>query len=433
MSQRIRAVGIDFGTTNSTLAVVREENEAPELARFERGERRFEALRSVLFFHPDRRDTRGKLLVEAGPAAIDAYLESGGDGRLVQSTKSFVASRLFLSTNVYGTVLSIETLVAYILQELRRVGEARFGPLGRRAVVGRPVRFANAKGPADEDLALRRLRSAFAQAGFHEIEFAYEPVGAALHYEQELDRDALVLIADFGGGTSDFSLVRVGPERRGGPRADDILGNDGVALAGDAFDGKLVRHLLASRLGRGASFRSAFGNVLPVPTWLYAHLERWNHVSFLRQRKTLALLHDLCREALSPEPLEALRYLVEHDLGFPLHRAVEAAKLALSSEPATRFRFDALPVPIDAPVTRAEFEGWIGEELAAMEACVDRLLARCDVAADTVDRVFLTGGTSLVPAVRRIFGSRFGEAKLHAGNEFTSVARGLALAAVGDD
>lgn len=428
MPAPIRAVGIDFGTTNSALAVIRDGG-GPELVRFPVGRRSLDAMRSVLHFDPERREPSGRLVPFAGPWAVDAYLESAGAGRLIQSTKSFVASRLFLSTNVYGTVLSIETLVAYVVRELRRRAEATLGDLGRRAVVGRPVSFANAGGPEDDALAEQRLRSAFAQAGFHEVEFEYEPVAAAWHYEQAIGRDALVLIADFGGGTSDFCLVRVGPGQKGRERGESILGSAGVALAGDAFDGKIVRHLVSPHLGRGASFKSLFGRVLPVPAWIYGHLERWNHVSFLRQRRTLQLLYDLRREAVEPGPLEALVHLVEQDLGFPLHRAVEASKLALSREPSARFRFDALPSPIEATFTRRDFEAWIAEELEAVGSCVDGLLARCGAAPRDVDRVFLTGGSSLVPAVREIFATRFGAERLDQGGEFTSVARGLALAA----
>ena len=415
-----QAVGIDFGTTNSAIAVVGEDGE-PELVG---------PLRSILHFHPERREPRGRLVPAVGPAAIDGWLESQGEGRLIQSTKSFLASRLFLSTNVFGTVLSLQTLVGYIVRELRERAAERFGRIGARAVVGRPVCFAGAAAAGDEELALRRLRAALLEAGFREVRFEYEPVAAAWHFERSLDADALVLIGDFGGGTSDFSLLRLGP---GSPRAkrreDGILGNDGVALAGDAFDGKIVRHLVSPRLGRGGEFRSLFGRVLPVPSFLYGHLERWNHVSFLRSRKTLQLLYDLRREALEPGPLEALLHLVENDLGFQLYRAVQETKLELSERQEGRFGFSDPPLAIDVRVTRASFEAWIREELDAIAACVDRLLARCRVAPGDVDRVFLTGGSSLVPAVRRIFAERFGPERIAGGAEFTSIARGLALSA----
>ena len=425
------AVGLDFGTTNSAIGWLGPDG-APVLARFPvPGEAdTTTTFRSVLY--ADRgEDGDGPLRIAAGPEAIARYLASEErGGRLMQSLKSFLASRLFAATSVHGTSFRLEELTARIVRPLREAAEAALRAPVRRAVVGRPVRFVHAETPEDEALALSRLAAALRNAGFAELEFEYEPVGAAWHYERGLAADELLLIGDFGGGTSDFSLLRVGPGvRDGGDRRRALLGNDGVPLAGDAFDGKLVRHLVAPLLGRGAEFRSLFGRVLPVPSWIYAHLERWHHLSFLRSPKTLQLLLDLRREALEPEKLEALLHLVERDLGYLLFRAVERAKRELSERDETRFRFEHEDLAIDRPVTRAQFEAWIADELAAVETCVDRLLRRARVPADAVDRVFLTGGSSLVPAVRAIFAERFGEEKLRSGGELTSVASGLALRA----
>lgn len=423
------AIGLDFGTTNSALAVV-DRDASPRLTRFAGAGALAETFRSILYFHPEAREPNGRLVPFAGPAAIARYLEAQGEGRLIQSMKSFLASRLFVSTSVFGTVVSLQTLIAYLLRDLRKQAEAQFGALGRRVVVGRPVSFANAARPEDAELALTRLRLALQEAGFWDVVFEYEPVAAAHHYEQGLDHDELVMIGDFGGGTSDFSLLQLGPKarREGGPR--EILGTEGVAVAGDAFDAKVVRHRVAAAMGRGSEFRSLFGGgPLPVPTWIYAHLERWHHLGMLKQRKNLQLLLDLRREALEPGKLDALLHLVEHDLGFHLYRSVETTKLALSKLEATRFRFADGPVQIDERVERAEFEGWIGEEVSAIDTCVQRLLERTGAAPGDIDRVFLTGGSSLVPAVRRLFASRFGEERLRSGSELTSVASGLALRA----
>ncbi|HVP28750.1 MAG TPA: Hsp70 family protein [Myxococcota bacterium] len=422
-----RGVGIDFGTTNSAVAVA--SGGGARLARFASAAGPTAVFRSILFFHPDERERNGRLVPAAGPEALDRWLEAAGAGRLMQSLKSFLSSRLFTSTNVFGTTLSLETLIAYLVRALREGAERDLGPLGSRAVVGRPVRFVGGD-EADEALALLRLRRAFAAAGFSEVEFEHEPVAAAWHYERGLDHDELVLIGDFGGGTSDFCLLQVGPgvrRRRDGEAL--VLGTEGVGLAGDAFDGRIVRHVVAPELGQGGEFRSIFGRVLPVPAWLYKHLERWHHLVFLRAPDTLHLLHQLRKEALDPAPLEALIHVVDHDLGFALHRSVEATKHALSGASLARFAFEDGPIGIEAPVARGDFEDWIGPEVRAIEACVDRLLGATNVAPKEVDRVFLTGGSSLVPAVRRVFESRFGAEKLRSGGELTSVASGLALRA----
>jgi hypothetical chaperone protein len=426
------AIGLDFGTTNSSLAWVGPEGE-PVLVHFAADGGATPTFRSVLYFERGE-DGRGPLATHAGPRAIEAYLASEEKtGRLIQSLKSFLASRLFRATSILGRSHRLEDLLALLLRALREEAETSLGAPVESAMVGRPVRFVRAADEDDEALALRRLRAALGAAGFHRVAFEYEPVGAAHHYERGLEHDECVLIADFGGGTSDFSLLRVGPGFRADParrRREGVLGHEGVGVAGDAFDGKLVRHLVAPALGRGDSFRSHLGRVLPAPVWIYNRLERWHHVSFLKSKRTLEVLHDLRREALEPGKIERLLELVERDLGFLLFRAVEATKHALSRERSARFRFAHEELAIEAPVGRADFEAWIAEELAAIAGAVDALFARARLPYGAVDRVFLTGGSSFVPAVRRIFEERFGAERLRGGDEFTSVAAGLSLRAL---
>lgn len=422
------AIGLDFGTTNSSIALV-DAGGRSRLASFETNDGPTETFRSVLYFEEDEDD--GRTHVHAGPSAISRYLASEEkNGRLVQSLKSFLASRLFSATRVMGKTYRLEDLIALLLRPLREEAEARFGLRIERIVAGRPVHFVGSDTKEAEELAMTRLTAAMHNAGFREVTFELEPVGAAYHYEQGLTGDELILIADFGGGTSDFSLLRVGPSFAGaGRRAESILGHDGIGLAGDAFDGKLVRNLVAPHLGRGAEFRSMMGHVLPVPAWIYRHLERWHHVSLLKSPKTLRLLLDLRRDALEPQKLEALIHVVRADLGFLLYRATEQVKRTLSDEAKATFLFQHDPVGIAALLPRDRFEEWIAEELARIGSCVDGLLERCGIPTERIDRVFLTGGSSFVPAVRALFLERFGPERVTSGAELTSVASGLALRA----
>jgi len=435
-----RAFGIDFGTTNSALAVA-EGGAAPRLAQFARGGgNTTPTFRSVVYFEraPGGRGAPREL---AGPRAIARYLAVDEPGRLVQSLKSFLAARDFSATRIFEREYRLEALIAVLLRALVGEAEKELGPITGPVVVGRPVRFVSARSAEDEELALARLRAAFATAGLDDVHFEYEPIAAAYHYERALDHDELILIGDFGGGTSDFSLLRVGPTARreravhGGRReravhgARQVLGNAGVPVAGDVFDGRIVRAVVAPALGLGSEFRSIFGAVLPVPRWIYGHLERWHHLSFLRSPRTLGLLFDLQRDALEPARLDALIHVVRADLGFPLHRAVERAKLALTRDDSARLHFAHESVKIEGGIARADFEDWIAPELSAIETCVDGLLASSGVSAGDVDRVFLTGGSSLVPAVRALFASRFGVERVRAGDELVSVASGLALRA----
>ncbi len=426
-----RAVGVDFGTTNSALALAVGLDEAPRLAHFERADGPpTPTFRSLLYLERDP-DAPDRIVELAGARGTAAYLAADEPGRLIQSLKSFLANRDFSSTGVLGESYRLEAMIGLILGQLREEAEATLGELPRRIVAGRPVRFASARDESDAELALKRLSASFHNAGFEEVVFEYEPVAAAYHYERELAHDELILIADFGGGTSDFSLLRVGPSLRGSPDRDRAtLGNAGVPIAGDAFDGAIVRWVVAPLLGKGTEYRSMFGQVLRVPAWIYSHLERWHHVSFLKSPATLHVLHDLCREALKPERFEALLQLVEHDLGFELYRAVESAKVALSDARETTLRFAHPPIRIDETVYRGDFASWISEDVEAIATCVDELLASSSVAPERVDRVFLTGGSSFVPEIRAIFARRFGREKLQTGGELTSVASGLALRAL---
>lgn len=440
----LRVLGLDFGTTNSAVALA--DDGAPALVRFpshrDDGAAETSTFRSVLYFDPHEPDRRGRPSAFAGPEAIARYLRGDGSGRLVQSLKSHLASRTFTKTSVFGRAYTLEDLVASFLSRLRAEAEARVGALGGRAVVGRPVRFVGAESDADDALAESRLRAALAQAGFDDVTFEPEPIAAAAHYERGLDHDELVLVADFGGGTSDFCLVRVGPSRRrareGRGGREDVLATDGVGLAGDAFDAAIVEHEIAPALGQGSRFEPqlatpedlATGRTIAVPSWIYGKLRKWHHLSFLKTKETLSLLQDLRKQSRRPDAIAALIHLVEADLGFHLYRAVEGTKVALSGAEQAELSFVDEPVEVHHPLARADFEGWIAPSLAEIEAAVERTLAKANVTAKEVDRVFTTGGTSLVPAVHACFARRFGEERLRSGDALTSVALGLAQRAL---
>jgi len=425
----VSGVGIDFGTTNSAIALAGAGGEV-KLARFPHRGGVSDTFRSVLYFHPELRGPQNRLQAIAGARAIERYLDADGTGRLIQSLKSYLSDRSFESTSIFSRPHTLVDLLAVLIRDLATRAEEDLGPIARRVVVGRPVHFAGADAEAGDAFAEGRLRAALGAAGFDEVSFEYEPVGAARYYESRLDHDEVVLVADFGGGTSDFSILEVGPTaRRAGRRT--VLGNDGVGIAGDALDAKILHHVVAPALGMGTTYRSVFDQVLPVPVWLYFKLRRWHHLSFLKTRKTMELLEEIHDRTAVPEKIRDFIHVIESDLGYHLYRAVERAKVELSTKEATRFVFKDAPVEIDQSFTRDDFEGWIAEETGAMAACVDRLLARVGAAPGDIDQVFMTGGTSFVPVVRQIFDERFGAAKIQAGGEMISVATGLALCAQG--
>jgi hypothetical chaperone protein len=422
-------IGIDFGTTNSSIARAGSSDEV-QLARFPYLGSLTDAYRSLLYLEQVKEEGRYALKSWSGPEAIERYLSAETKGRLIQSLKSFLSSRTLHGTEVFGRRYTLEDLIARILRDLRTKAEEQFGIEIKSAVAGRPVHFVGAEKPEDDIYAEDRLRSAFHAAGYKSVEFEMEPIAAAHYYGSTLDHDELILIGDFGGGTSDFSLVHVGPNiRRKEKASGSIVGNAGVGIAGDAFDAKIIRHLVSPDLGAGSELRS-LGKILPAPNWVYIKLERWHHLSLLKARDVLQMLKGVQAQSLEPEKIKALIHFINEDLGFHLHRAVQKVKSDLSNDPQATFQFSDGFVDLAATVQRASFEEWISEELAEIERCVDSLLASSGVQPKDVDMIFLTGGSSFVPAVKRIFETRFGKKKIRGGNEFTSVARGLALKAI---
>jgi hypothetical chaperone protein len=284
------------------------------------------------------------------------------------------------------------------------------------------VRFVGAQ--ADDAFGEQRLRAAFAQAGLADVALGLEPAAAGHRFAVGLDSAATVLVADFGGGTSDFSVLRFEP---GAARRVVALGHAGVGIAGDAFDARIIDHVVAPRLGKGTAYSVMGGAPLPVPPAWFTGFARWNQLSMMRAPRILRDIAEVARTAEHPERLRDLLRLIEADAGYALYRAVSGVKAALSAAQTATLDFRHGGFAISAPIARADFEAWIAPDLARIAAAVEAALADAAIAPGAVDRVFLTGGTSLVPAVRRLFEDRFGAARVVAGGEFVSVAEGLAL------
>ncbi len=422
MGKENLVVGIDFGTTNSSVALVRQGQVIEVPFRARTGSSR--SSRSILYLERER-DRAGSSAVRSwtGSEAVEHYLEADEEEvqkRLIQSMKSHLAARSLTGTEIFGRQYRFEELVARMLRDLRRISSEAFGFEVTKAVVGRPVMFVGAGSEADNEYAEQRLSSALTDAGFEEVSFAMEPVAAAHAYQAATVAQGITLIGDFGGGTTDFSLLRVD---RGESR---VLGSTGVALAGDAFDARIVRRLISPALG-SESTSFSLGKELPaLPAWVYRRLEHWHTLSFLRTREVRDMLRATEKRASEPDKIHALRMIVEDDLGYRLHQAVQRVKAELSEAKAATFTLDTSTLRLQQDVTRADFETWIAPELRQMTHGIDALLAKAGILATEVDHVFLTGGTSLVPAVRQIFVERFGEASVNSGDVFTSVAQGLA-------
>ncbi|SCB14510.1 Hsp70 family protein [Rhizobium hainanense] len=421
-----RALGFDFGTTNTVLALA--DGPATQSVAFNSAAGTADSMRTALSFMKDPGLGAAALKVEAGHAAIRQFIDNPGDCRFLQSIKTFAASALFQGTLIYAKRHSFEDLMEIFVRRLRAYAGEGWPENVSRIVTGRPVHFAGANpNPA---LATERYNAALARFGFPEIHYVYEPVAAAFYFAQHLKEDATVLVADFGGGTTDYSLIRF--ETHGGKLTATPIGHSGVGIAGDHFDFRMIDNIVAPAIGKGSFFKS-FDKLLEVPTSYYANFGRWNQLSIFKTSREYADLKTLVRSSLEPEKLETFIELVEHDEGYPLYQAVSATKMALSSEEEAEFNFPPLGKAGRKHVRRADFESWIAEDLARIESALDDVLTTTNTSPDAIDKVFLTGGTSFVPAVRRIFTERFGQERIETGGELLSIAHGLALIGERDD
>ena len=407
-------IGVDFGTTNSVVTSVRPDGSV-ETVRHKFGTTDADIIRSVLCFWNEGDSRRIVRRHAAGPAAIEAYLDGPLESRLMMSFKSYLAQRSFSETHVFGAKFTLERLIGLFLATILPSSADRL------LVAGRPVRFA---GEAPDDaLGEERVRGAFAAAGWGSVQTALEPEAAGYRFARGLNAPATVLIGDFGGGTSDFSVLRFEP---GSARPVTALGHAGIGIAGDTFDYRIVDQVISPRLGKGTTYRP--GNTdLPVPPEYYSNFARWHRLSLMRAPSTMRDIEAVARVARYPDRLRALLRLIRDELGYELYRTVAGVKAELSRTETALLRFRHADFAIEAQVTRQDFEAWIASDLARIGATVDRVLSEAALREGAIDRVFLTGGTSLIPAVRRLFTERFGEARVTGGGEFVSVAEGLAL------
>jgi hypothetical chaperone protein len=417
------ALGLDFGTTNTVAALSGGDDEA-QLVSFQGKEATGEIFRSALCFWEEGGGPNG-IASEAGPWAISEYLQAPLDSRFVQSFKTVAASPIFDRAQIFGRSFRFEDFGRLFLQKLKDHAGGQLSTLPPRIVVGRPVEYAGSR--PDAVLARQRYDLMFEQWG-SQIHYVYEPLGAAFSFASRLDRATTLLVADFGGGTTDFSVVRVAEP--GSRRRCQPLASSGVGIAGDRFDKRIVDHLVLPLLGKGGAYRS-FDKILEIPGGYFNDFADWSRLALMRNQRTLDELRKLQRTAVDPAPIGRMIALIEHEQGFPLYEAVGRAKRALSASDEAEFSFSGGDVEINALVSRTEFEQWIADDLRRIEAAMDAALAKAGLVPAAIDRVFLTGGSSLIPAIRALFERRFSADQIATGGELTSIAHGLAL--IGND
>ncbi|SMC27441.1 hypothetical chaperone protein [Andreprevotia lacus DSM 23236] len=406
------ACGVDFGTSNSTVGWVRPGSDT--LLALEEGKT---TLPSMLFFNSEEES------VSFGRAALGEYMD-GYEGRLMRSLKSILGTGLMSAqTEVGGQALSFQTILSTFINELKARAEKSAGRGFDAAVLGRPVYFVDDDKAADQ-LAQDTLATIARGAGFKHIEFQFEPIAAAFDYEQTLTHETLTLIVDIGGGTSDFSLLRLSPERaQAAERHGDILAWGGVHIGGTDFDRALSLAALMPLLG----YKTLLKSGAEMPSSYYFNLATWHTINFVYTRRVMSDLQDLFRDATERDKLDRLFKLIANRSGHWLATQAEAAKIALSDTAEHRLALDRIDAGLVHTIQRNVFEAAIDGLISRIEAAVADVLLQAGITADQVDTVYFTGGASGVPLLRSRIGACLPNARHVEGDRFGSIGTGLAI------
>ncbi|MBB2493435.1 Hsp70 family protein [Aquipseudomonas ullengensis] len=408
------ALGIDFGTSNSTVGWWRAGNEP--LLELEDGKI---TLPSVIFFNTEeRRPVYGR-------QALDEYLE-GYEGRLMRSLKSLLGSKLLKSeTTVLGSALPFRDLLGFFIGELKKRAETFAGREFEQVVLGRPVFFVDDDPVADAEAA-NTLLGVAQKLGFKDVSFQFEPIAAAFDYERSIQREELVLIVDIGGGTSDFSLVRLAPERRElTDRQSDILATGGVHIGGTDFDKQLSLDGVMPLFGYGSRMKSdAF-----MPTSQHLNLATWHTINAAYAQKAQLALKSMRYDIVDPTGIDRLFKLIEQRAGHWLAMQVEDSKIALTERDSHRIDLARIETDLEVLLDRALFDQAIDALLQRIRDGVEELLKRAGVGHGEIDTIFFTGGSSSIPALRQSVAALLPNAHSTEGNSFGSIGSGLAIEA----
>lgn len=414
--------GLDFGTTNSALSVnVGGEVKIVDIDRFNITGK---TLKSIIYFDPEEKK------FHVGQQAVNHYIENDALGRYIQSIKAFLSDQSFEYTEIGGKIYKLDQLIAIILRNIKEQGQEYLGEELNQVVLGRPVIFS--EDPDREKLAVERLLSAAKLAGFSEIHLQYEPIAAALAFESTLpqNEEKIVLVGDFGGGTSDFTVVKTkgGRHKQKIDRKNDILGLGGVYIGGDAFDSQLMWGKVAYYFGKDVRVKALMGDFdLPVPSTILSDLRKWHLIPQLRMPRTRQSIKEIKYQADKPELIENLENLIDDNYGYMLFQAIEKAKCELSSFSSSVINFKELHLKIQENISRGEFEKFIALDIQKIKDCIEDVVSQAGISNSDVEVVFLTGGSSHIPMIKKIFSEKFGGEKIDQINAFTSVAYGLGV------
>lgn len=407
--------GLDFGTSNTTLGTI--EASAPVLATLEAAQT---AIPSAIFYEAGSG-------VQIGRRAVEAYVE-GVPGRLLRSLKSVLGTSLIDETTRLGRErVSFRDVIAYYVGAVKRRAEQATGRQLRHVVHGRPVHFVDNAPDADRK-AEETLRTIAKGIGFEDVTFQFEPIAAALDYERQIASEEVALIADIGGGTSDFSIVRLGPERHGkADRAADILANDGVRVGGTDFDRQLSLGVVMPLFGFGSAMKRAG---LEVPSSYFHDLATWSSINRMYEPRVLADIRQVRQEAARPELLDRLIRVIHEQRGHTLAMEVEDAKIALSEKARSEIPLAWVAPGLSAVISQPDLVNHTKQLATRISARIKNCLTQAGLNTDAIDAVFLTGGSVKLTHVRKAITKAVPTARIVEGDIFGAVGKGLTLEAL---
>ena len=408
--------GIDFGTTNSALSIYDEDKKAivktiivPSLLYFQQDQGAVESLNYVV-----------------GEHAISSYLKDGMKGRFIKSIKQILSRTTFTETRIHNRRYTASDLVTLILKDLKGKADEFIGYDCQKAIIGRPVFFDDESAQKDT-LAQTRLNKAAENAGFTEVRFQFEPIGAAFAYEKTITKREKVLVADLGGGTTDFTYLVLDPEKVGSKdRKKDMMASGGIYIGGDSFDSAFMWDKGTPYFGKNTLYEATPGKVLTVPISLFANICSWDKMNFFNGLRIQKDLEDYYYYSKKDRKFKNLLTLVDHNLGYSVFQSIEKTKIDLSDLKVSTFAYTNMGIEINEEISIDQYNTIIHKDIQKISTYLDEFMLKNNIKPEDIDSLFLTGGSSLVGAVQHLFRTRFPHVPLNSGDNFTSVAQGLA-------
>lgn len=409
--------GIDFGTTNSALAIYNEDTAEIQHTII---------IPSLIYFF-EHRHADGSPNFVVGEEAISAYLSEGMKGRFIKSVKQILSRSSFIETRIQNARYNASQLVAIIISELKTRADQLIGESCNKAVIGRPVFFDDHNVQKDT-LAQTRLTKAAELAGFTDLRFQFEPIGAAFAYERTLKKAEHVLVADLGGGTTDFTYLILDPTKVGDKdRKNDMMATGGIYIGGDSFDAAFMWERGTPYFGKYTEYEATPGKRLTVPKSLFANICSWEQMNFFNGPRIKKDIEDYYYFSGKDSKFKNLITLIDHNLGYSVFRSIEHTKIELSATDRAKFSYNEMDIVIEEDIVLAEYEQIIGKHVDQIAGYLENFLTDNKIEPTKIDSLFLTGGTSMVGAIQKLFKQRFPHVNLNSGDNFRSVATGLAL------